>query len=72
MSSVECLLWKVILIIPLLALFFLVVKCPCTTVLCCHLKEVWFLIGFIILLVLLNNGFKFTDKSCGGGGGSGH
>jgi hypothetical protein len=73
MASISCVFWKAALAIPLLALLFLVVKCPCKKVLCCHLRETWLLIALFIGLVVLINGFKLFDGSCSPGvPGSGH
>ena len=64
MASIGCVVWKVLMVLPILGLLFLVVKCPCKRVLCCHLREVWLLIGVLVLMIVANNGFKFWDNSC--------
>lgn len=66
MASLGCILWKIALVLPVLGLLYLVVRCPCKTVLCCHVKEVWLLIFILVVMIVANNGFRFWDNSCGG------
>lgn len=55
---------KVLACASLLYIIYLVVVCPCDTVLCCHLGQFWIAIAIFFALVFYENGWKTFSMEC--------
>lgn len=52
---------KIVLSLPIVAIFYLVLLCPCKGVLKCHVTQTYALVALFVALVIAENGFTMTN-----------